>query len=85
MHVQRHPARGRNRGIAITKLEVSVDGGFAGDPVASTGITYSVDLAADAPDDELRRLVAECEQVAAISQVLRHGTQVTAGEIRIRG
>jgi len=74
-----------NRGITITKLEVRADGGFAGDPATSTGITYSVDLAADAPDAELRQLVADCERGAAIPHVLRHGTQVRSGEIRVHG
>ena len=36
------------------------------------------------PDDELRQLVADCEQVAAIPPVLRPSTQVKAGEIRVR-
>jgi uncharacterized OsmC-like protein len=72
----------RHRGIAITKLEVSADGGFVGDQLVSTGITYSVDLAADAPDDELRQLVAECEQVAAIPQVLRHGNARPQARLR---
>ena len=71
------------RGITLTELEVRADGGFAGDPPTSTGITYSVDLAADAPGAELRRLVADCEQVAIIPQVLRDGTQVKLREIRV--
>lgn len=73
----------RRRGIAITRLEVSADGGFDGDPVTSTGISYSVDLAGDAAGNELRGLVADCERVAAIPQVLRRGTKVKAGEVRI--
>ena len=74
-----------NRGITLTKLEVRADGGFAGDPPTSTGITYSVDLAAAAPDAELRQLVADCERVAIIPQVLRDGTQVKLREIRVSG
>lgn len=73
------------RGIAITKLEVRADGGFAGDPLVSSGITYDVTVAGDAPDYELRSLVNDCERLAAIPQTLRHGTKVEAGSIQVGG
>jgi hypothetical protein len=63
-----------NRGIALTKLDARANGGFAGDPPTSTGITCSVDLAAEAPGAEPRQLVADREQVATIPQIIRHGT-----------
>jgi uncharacterized OsmC-like protein len=72
------------RGIALTDLVVSAGGGFGGEPVASTGITYSVELAGDAPDEELRRLVADCEQDATIPQALRRGTRVEADAVHVR-
>ena len=74
----------RARGIEVDELRVSADGGFEGDPLASTGITYEVDLAADAPDEVLRALVAECEAKAAIPYTLREGTAVEASSISVR-
>jgi uncharacterized OsmC-like protein len=75
----------RARGIEVDELRVSADGGFEGDPLASTGITYEVDLAADAPDEVLRALVAECEAKAAIPYMLREGTSVEASSVTIKG
>jgi putative redox protein len=74
----------RARGIPVSDLRVAADGGFAGDPMSSTGITYEVELAGDAPDADLRRLVADCEAVAAIPHALRAGTSVGAGTMRVR-
>jgi putative redox protein len=73
------------RGIAVTDLRISADGGFGGDPLTSTGISYSIDIAGEAPEDDLRRLVADCDAAAAIPHTLRRGTGVEAGEVRIRG
>lgn len=73
------------RGITITNLEVRADGGFGGDPTVSSGITYDVTVAGDAPADELRGLVNDCERLAAIPHTLRHGTTVQAGSIRVGG
>jgi hypothetical protein len=75
----------RARGIEVTDLRVSADGGFGGDPMVSTGITYEVQIAGDAPDAALHRLVADCEAVAAIPHTLRAGAQVAAGSIRVGG
>jgi putative redox protein len=75
----------RARGIPVTDLRVSADGDFDGDPMISTGITYEVEIAGDAPEADLRRLVADCEAPAAIPHALRAGTTVDAGSIRVRG
>jgi OsmC-like protein len=77
--------RARARGIEVDELRVSADGGFEGDRLASTGITYEVDLAADCPDEVLRALVAECEAKAAIPYTLREGTSVEASSVTIKG
>lgn len=71
------------REITISALRVSADGGFAGD--GSTGITYAVDVAGDAPEGELRELVADCEGAAAIPSTLVRGTTVEASEIVVHG
>jgi putative redox protein len=72
------------RGIAVTDLRVSAGGGFEGDPLASTGIAYSIEIAGDASEDDLRGLVADCEAAAAIPITLRQGTPVRADSISVR-
>jgi uncharacterized OsmC-like protein len=74
----------RARGISVTDLRVAADGDFGGDPMISTGITYEVEIAGEAPEADLRRLVADCEAPAAIPQTLRAGTTVGAGSIQVR-
>jgi hypothetical protein len=44
-----------------------------------------VEIAGDAPEAALRRLVADCEADATIPQTLRTGTKVGAGSIQVRG
>lgn len=73
------------RGITVTDLRVSADGGFAGTPAVSTGVTYAIDVAGDAPEDDLRRLVDDAQRDAAIPLTLNRGTSVTAGQITVRG
>jgi uncharacterized OsmC-like protein len=77
-------AAGR-RDITVRELEVSAAGRFEGEPAVSIGVTYSVRLAADASEDDLRRLVRESEAESSIGHTLRRGTKVVAGEIEIRG
>jgi putative redox protein len=74
----------RARGISVTDLRVSADGDFRGEPMISTGITYEVEIAGEAPEADLRRLVADCEAPAAIPQTLRAGTTVDSGSIQVR-
>ena len=74
----------RARGIAVTDLQVTADGAFGGDPVASTGITYAVVLVGDAPEPELRRLVADCEATATIPRALSQGVDVRGTTVDVR-
>jgi hypothetical protein len=75
----------RTRGIVVTDLRVGADGDFGGEPLTSGGITYAIDIAGDAPERDLRGLVAYCEAAGAIPHTLRRGTGVEAGEVRVRG
>ncbi|HEY7049322.1 MAG TPA: OsmC family protein [Jatrophihabitantaceae bacterium] len=72
------------RGITITDLRVTADGGFVGDPLLSSGVHYAVTIAGDVPEDVLRALVAECQDASAVAGSLRRGTPVEAGPVRIR-
>jgi uncharacterized OsmC-like protein len=73
------------RGIGITDLRVEATGGFEGDPLLSTGITYSIEIAGDASDADLGELVSDVEAAAAIPLTLRDGISVEATEISVRG
>jgi uncharacterized OsmC-like protein len=72
------------RGIELTDLQISADGDFQADPLTSTGITYSIDLAGSASEDELRELAAGCAERGAIPQTLERGTEVRPTAIRVR-
>jgi uncharacterized OsmC-like protein len=73
------------RDIRITDLRVEADGGFEGEPLRSTGISYSIEIAGDAPEAELNQLVRDVEAAAAIPVSLRDGVSVEPGEISVRG
>ena len=73
------------RGIAVSDLRVRADGDFSGEPLVSGGITYAIEIAGDAPEDDVRGLVEDCEAAAAILHTLRQGAAVNASEVRVRG
>jgi organic hydroperoxide reductase OsmC/OhrA len=71
------------RGITINQLEVSADGDFDGEPAVSTGISYSVRIAGEASEDELRGLVRDCEQETSIGNTLQRSTPVLAAAVHV--
>ncbi len=64
-------------GIPIDAVSVSARGGFAGSPVVSTGITYSVDVTSPTAADEVERLIAHVDEIAEIPNTLVRSTTVT--------
>jgi putative redox protein len=64
------------RGIELTRVVVTADGGFAGQPAVSTGVSYSVQIEGDATDADLRALVRHVDEIAEIPNSLRNGTRV---------
>jgi uncharacterized OsmC-like protein len=68
------------RGIRLTQVSVSADGGFAGEPCASTGITYDVHVEGEAPEAALRDLVAHVEAIAEIPSAIRLSGEVRLGD-----
>jgi uncharacterized OsmC-like protein len=72
------------RGITVNEIEVSADGDFDGEPAVSTGISCSVRITGDAPEDDLRRLIRDCEQDASIGNTLQRSTPVRATAIHVR-
>jgi uncharacterized OsmC-like protein len=63
-------------GIELHGVRVTAAGGFDTDTWTSTGISYSVEVSSDAPDDELARLLATVDQVAEIPRAVRAGATV---------
>jgi uncharacterized OsmC-like protein len=63
-------------GIDLHGVRVSAEGGFDTDTWTSTGITYSVEIVSDAPDDRLAGLLAIVDEVAEIPRALRAGATV---------
>lgn len=64
-------------GIPVDSVSVSADGGFGGDPVVSTGITYSVEVESPAPVDQVNDLIAYVDQIAEIPNTLKRTTEVS--------
>ena len=64
------------RGIVLTHVEVRADGGFTGNPCSSTGISYTIHLAGDAPQTDLEDLVAHVERIAEVPSAIRMGGEV---------
>jgi uncharacterized OsmC-like protein len=64
------------RGIELTRVVVNVDGGYAGEPAVSTGISYRVEVEGRATEAHLRSLVEHVDAIAEIPNSLRNGTAV---------
>jgi putative redox protein len=72
------------RGLTIRRVVVRVDGGYAGDPAVSTGISYRVEVDGDGSAEELRELVAHVDAIAEIPNSLRGGTPVRLAGAQVR-
>ena len=71
------------REITLTRVVVTVDGGYGGQPVVSTGISYSVEVAGPAPESDLAALVNHVDRIAEIPNSLRQGTPVTLDRVNV--
>ena len=72
------------RGITLSHVEVTADGGFGGDPCVSTGIEYTVCVQSDATTVRLNELLAHVEQVAEIPSAIRLGAEVRLTSRQVR-
>jgi len=66
----------RTAGIELSRVRVKVSGDFVGEPEVSDEIRYEVEVADDAPEEELRKLIHSVDEIAEIPNSLRHGTRV---------
>ena len=71
------------REITLTRVVVTVDGGYGGQPVVSTGISYSVEVAGPASESDLVALVNHVDRIAEIPNSLRQGTPVTLDRVNV--
>jgi putative redox protein len=64
------------RGIELSRVVITANGGYDGQPAASTGIAYSVEVEGRAAEADLRSLVSYVDEIAEIPNSLRRGTPV---------
>src|SRR5262245_37695849 len=72
-------------GLRLTRVAITVQGEFTGNPQISAGIGYSVEVWGDAPAAALRELVAHVDAIAEIPNSLRRGTEVRLSDARVYG
>jgi len=70
-------------GITLTRVRVTADADYTGDPPVSTPIEYHLELEGDAPEDDLRSLAQLVDRIAEIPNSLRSGTEVRLGSLAI--
>lgn len=70
------------RGISLRRVAVVADSDYAGDPMVSTDISYSVEVEGDASAEELYELVRHVDRIAEIPDSLRSGTRVALTDVR---
>ena len=63
-------------GVPLDSVSATAEGGFGGDPVVSTGITYSVSVVSPADESEVQRLIGHVDEIAEIPNTLRKSTVV---------
>lgn len=71
------------RGITLSRVHVTVDADYRGEPAVSTPIGYDVEVDGDASEEALVDLVAHVDAIAEIPNSLRHGTEVRLRDRRI--
>lgn len=64
------------RSIELTRVVITAHGQYGGNPAVSAGISYSVEIEGQAPEEDLRSLVRHVDEIAEIPNSLRRGTQV---------
>ena len=75
----------RTAGIELENVRVKVGGNFAGQPPVSDEILYEVEVSGDAPEERLRALVDQVDEIAEIPNSLRQGTRVHLAGTSITG
>ena len=63
-------------GIALDRVEITVDGDFPARGSGSTPVTVDLVVRSSAPEDRIRELIAEVERVAEIPRAIREGPSI---------
>ena len=63
-------------GIELDRVEITVDGDFPARGSGSTPISVDVDIRSSAPEEQVRKLIAEVERVAEIPRAIRDATPI---------
>jgi putative redox protein len=66
----------RAAGFELRSVRVKVSGDFVGEPAVSDEIRYEVEAAGDVPENRLRALIDQVDEIAEIPNSLRQGTRV---------
>jgi len=66
----------RAAGIELSSVRVKVGGDFVGEPTVSDYIQYEVEVVGNVPEDRLRALIDQVDEIAEIPNSLRPGTHV---------
>jgi hypothetical protein len=61
------------RGIELTRVVITADGGYGGQPATSTGITYSAEVEGRSAAADRRSLASYVDEIAEIPNSLRQG------------
>jgi uncharacterized OsmC-like protein len=65
------------RGIDLSRVVVTADSDYTGDPAVSTAIEYTIEISGDADRAALDELVDHVDRIAEIPASIRKGTPVT--------
>ena len=68
------------RQMALTRVRVTVDADYQGDPAVSTPIVYDVEIDGQASAEALAELIDHVDAIAEIPNSLRGGTEVRLRE-----
>jgi len=63
-------------GIELDRVEITVDGDFPARGSGSTPISVDVAIGSSAPEEQVRKLIAEVERVAEIPRTIREATPI---------
>jgi len=74
---------GKKLGVKVDNVEVNVDGDFmaAGEPALN--VQCKIKVAAQASEEEIRKLVKHTDAIAEIPMSLRKGTSVTVTDVEV--
>jgi hypothetical protein len=72
------------RHVTVRDCVVRAGGGFDGQPPCSTGIAYEIEIAADAPAEELTAIARDADLTATVPNLLRAAAEVLLTDVRAR-